>query len=574
MSLKHSGNKLNYFGLIAGFVEKQLAWLPYATIALLIFIDVRLARLLEVTEFPDFLFKHEGPFLAIGLFFVLQLLLIHLSLCVRKKTRLKACFSLVLAMILISGFLLVVENLFPPTYRFTDLQRSLQAQIGRRVTNNEKLFCGVNTRLDANYFGWIDRERSYQSNQPRILFIGDSFLETLTTKPLARRVEERLASTEVPIEVINLSKDDTEPETEYRHRFYELAFEYAPKHIFMFIYSGNDLSTHFKYLPYSHPLFRITPETIDFLSRTNVDDRLLNRLQEMKLSGKIFGGKSSFTEDLQTFPVDLKEINLAYLAAIAYSHGHGPSFSERFFPNTIVRFWNLRDKISDFTKSMKPSKRRESGHCARVPFDTIQEKYETIFALPREQRLEAIARFIANTYCQVDDHQPFFDVLKDQDPWFINQIIEQPDAAGSLLNTVVVAANNENRKKEIKMHQVKAASTEYVKLFHEFNQAANAQGVGFTLVFIPVATNIDDDYLLCWERLRGVGKGDGRGPPMVSAIKNKLGDDIPFIDLTDFPAECKGGYWIFDGHWNEKGNDAVAKILAEYIGGMELKSGQ
>ncbi len=52
---------------------------------------------------------------------------------------------------------------------------------------------------------------------------------------------------------------------------------------------------------------------------------------------------------------------------------------------------------------------------------------------------------------------------------------------------------------------------------------------------------------------------------MVKAIKAKIEGKIPFIDLTDFPDQFQGGYWIFDGHWNEKGNEATAKILSDYI---------
>ena len=128
-----------------------------------------------------------------------------------------------------------------------------------------------------------------------------------------------------------------------------------------------------------------------------------------------------------------------------------------------------------------------------------------------------------------------------------------------------MAASGNNKVKQIRPDRVERASSEYVKLFKSMHDFASARGVGLTLVLIPVATNIDEDYIRCWKPMRGKGKDDGRGPPMVKAVKAKLDGLVATIDLTDYPEGFQGGSWLFDGHWNEKGNAAAAKIVADYI---------
>lgn len=546
-------------------VEKSLLWLPYASVSLLIFFDVRLHGVLSRMNSAADLYRGEGGLLICELLATIGMMLLQLTLCCRKQQRKIAIFSLSLATFLIVSLLACVETILPPVVRFSDLQRSLQSQLNRRLEKKEILFCGTKTHLDANYLGWIDNEHRYESAAHRVVLIGDSFLETLTTKPLARRIEEHTTRAGCPIEVINLSKDDTEPETQYRHWLFELTFGYHPDQILMFIYSGNDLGINFKYFPYMHPPFRVTEQAVRFLAQANVKQRLLTSYQSLQQAGQILHSRSEFMDSMARIPIDREQLDLAYLAAVAYSHGHGPSYSEIYLPNTVARFENLRAKASESMKSVKLPNFGAERACACVPLDDIKSEYQAIFMRPREQRLREIARFIAHSYCQRSDDEPFFRILNEQDPWFIEQIIEYPDAMGSLMNTVVRAANGENTKKRVKMNRVEAAADEYVKLFLEFREAARQRNVGFTLVFIPVATNIDDQFNRGWERMRNVGKGDGRGPPMVAALTKRLTGRVDFVDLSAYSVEFQGGYWLFDGHWNEKGNEAAAKILAEYL---------
>jgi len=90
-----------------------------------------------------------------------------------------------------------------------------------------------------NSWGQRDRERSIEppDDKTRIAFIGDSFLEESSIKPVSLLVEELLPPS---YEVINLGVSATDP-VHYYWALKNVALELGVKHVFVFMFIGNDL---------------------------------------------------------------------------------------------------------------------------------------------------------------------------------------------------------------------------------------------------------------------------------------------------------------------------------------------
>ncbi len=310
----------------------------------------------------------------------------------------------------------------------------------------------------------------------------------------------------------------------------------------------------------------MSKEAVDFLSQTGLDPTLLKKMEQLRTRGKIYNSKRDLLENFARISQDYGQTNLCYLASLGFSRSYGKSAGEIVFPNAVAHLKATRKEISKRLKQSRRSQKNEQkSNCACISYENITDKYQSIFAQPEELRLELIARFIANDYCQNNDYLQYFQILKEQDPMFIRLIINEPDGLDAIVPGVVDAASDALEKKIIPPDRVERASREYLKLMNEFHQTATHRGVGLTFVFIPVATHVDESFIRCWKPLRGKGKGDGRGPPMVKAVKSKIRGKIPFIDLTDYADQFQDCHWIFDGHWNDKGNASAARIVSDYI---------
>ncbi len=561
-----SHSSVSFFERALNVIEKNLSWLPYLSIILLIIADINLSPILFQGNWASLFENEKSIGCVIALVLSVFIISSHLILCIKRNTRVKAMLAFGSSTIVSLIFFIIVENFFSPVFHYSEFQQSIQAQIDRRSKTVQETFCGVETQVTANSLGWIDKDRNITSSDKRIVFIGDSFLEIRSKKNVALRVEENLQSRNHPVEVINLSKTDTRPQPDYQHKFNEFAFDYNPDHIFIFIYSGNDLSTHYIHSPYKHFRYKVSQEAVNYLANAAINSDLLGKLHDVHNRGEIFKSKHDFLSQLHGTSQEYYPLNLSYLACLGYSTIGGISVSEKLFPNAVIRLKATRQEISNRLKRIRRSlKNKKKLDCACILDDEIRASYQSIFEQPEEMRLELIARFIADDYCQNSDYMQYHQILKGLDPLFIKLIINEPDGLGAIVPSVVGAASGEIKLKSVRPDRVERASTEYMKLFNEFYQIAINRGVVLTIVFIPVATNVDEQFIQFWQPLRGKGKGDGRGPPMVEAIKPKMDGKIPFIDLTDFSEQFQGCHWIFDGHWNEKGNETAAKILSNYI---------
>ena len=104
---------------------------------------------------------------------------------------------------------------------------------------------------------------------------------------------------------------------------------------------------------------------------------------------------------------------------------------------------------------------------------------------------------------------------------------------------------------------------EYAKLVKEMHDAARARSVRFTVVLIPEASRVDGAFRRFWsgmpqfwEQLRG-------NQWVQQALARELKGRVDVVDLADFPEALQAAYWPLDGHFNEKGQAAVAELLAQ-----------
>lgn len=164
--------------------------------------------------------------------------------------------GLVVAIGIAIASLLLPSTDAPPSH----LQESLRAVFERSGASSSYSFRGVQMRRRANVVGWMDSDT--EKGPTPIVFIGDSFLESPSSTNLAASVEARLKSLGVGTSVVNLSKEDTEPAVEYRHRFYEFALRRKPSRIVVFLYAGNDYRYDYSYARYEHPRIFVTPRSL------------------------------------------------------------------------------------------------------------------------------------------------------------------------------------------------------------------------------------------------------------------------------------------------------------------------
>ncbi len=551
------------------FWRGQIFWLPYAIIILALWLDVGWHRLIEERGWSALTQTNEGIIRLICAGVTIALSVGYVFLIRRGESRRQALFSLFAAGMFCGLFLISAELMLPETQPVDKFHHNLQAQLERRSSSRPESFCGLTWNNQANFLGFIDQERNPQSAFPRIVFIGDSFLESRAPIPLAHRVEDLLRQSGRNVDVINLSKFDSDPETDYRHKFYELALDYHPQRIFMFIYAGNDLSTHFHYVPYQHPRFRVSVAAIDYLAHAGIGDDILVGLRELVHRRRIFASKADFLDALTGSGVpglDWQRQHLIYLAALGYSNPIGGSLTECLFPKTVDRFYSVQDAISQRLKTIRKSRHHKPVVKAPPAWEQLREKYGHIFNLPETERLAAIARFAAVEYCHCPEHESRLMALLDQLPeHFRHEICTLPDGLEAVIPPLVEALNGLPRRKPINAHNVAVAAREYHQLFTELHNEASRRGVDLTLVFIPPAYNLDDQYATAWQPLTGRAKKDGRGPALLAAIKHLINGHIQFLDLTAYPAQFQGGYWLFDGHWNEAGTAAAARIITNSI---------
>jgi len=542
-------------------VEHHLHWLPYVTVLLVICSEVQVSGVLSEKGAQGLLLARYGMLVAV----TLLLLIPQLALCLQTKSRVKATLAMVSAVVVVMLVLSIVERVAPPIHQYEDFQLGLQGQLARRSATKQIECQGVQINQVANDLGFIDRNRLDTSDRRRVVFIGDSFLESVSNRPLALRVEDRLNQAGHAIDVVNLSKDDTQPDPDYRHKLHELAFDYHPDHVFVFIYAGNDLHRRYRYTPYRHQPYRISDQAIAFLRRAAIDDQALATLADLNSDQVVLSSKADLLEHFGSLRLALDQSHLIYLACLAYTDSTDSSFFRQIWPQAIERLGVTGAAISRSWEKMRKSIFSNKHRAPAVSWADLRDRYEAIARLSKDQQLEALARFLAHDYYRVKDEKPYLDVLKTLDPALIDAVIHEPAPPGLLLKGLSATVGKKGVNRSVNQSRLNRSADEFVWLAKEFHAVAASHGAGLTVVLIPVAGHGDGTFYRYWKPLFDVRQYFQRRKVSQEAVHKRLSGVIPMIDFMDFPGRFDGGYWKFDGHWNEKGNRVAAQILSDYI---------
>ncbi|MHC5005671.1 MAG: hypothetical protein ACYTJ0_21440, partial [Planctomycetota bacterium] len=314
----------------------------------------------------------------------------------------------------------------------------------------------------------------------------------------------------------------------------------------------------YRYAPYEHPPYRVTDESLARLEAAGLAEAALQRLAD--LGGRTLTSRSELESALADVLPDREQRMLAYLAAMAWSRPVGPGLCRRLWPDTIHRIGIARDKVSDTLKRLRRSLRGRASGCAERPWDEFHEQYEAIVDLPREQRLEAIARVVATAYCGGDDAAPFLAKLRELPASLTDRLVEER-SPGLLLAALPAAIAGETILGDVDPDEAERTAEQYALLMTEFAATARDLGARLTVVLIPVAGYGDAGYRRFWSPLIDTAARYRQRRAIHEATRRRLEGVVPVIDLLDHADRLEDGYWKFDGHWNERGNDAVADVL-------------
>ncbi|GAK55297.1 hypothetical protein U27_02129 [Candidatus Vecturithrix granuli] len=534
-------------------------WMPYITYTLLLLSSV-LVQHVDSGFFSKRILLLSG-ILGLSGFLFGQ----HIFLCFRassKQERHEARFSLFITTL---GFflLLTIIELFLPTphSEYSATQKALQLQFERRNQVVEYLFRDIQMKLSYNNLGWADDSKEYVPKpQYRIIFIGDSFLEVHSSKNLSRRIEDLLKNNGTEIEVINFSKDDTGPE-QYRHKFYEFALELQPEQIIFFLYEANDLSIGYRYTPYMHPPFRITDNALKHLDTIEIPEYAQKYLQNVNQEKIIFHNKMELFRTLQNMGLTVEQKNLIYLAA--YGYFHNEHHKKRLFQKTLIALNKLSGKLIDYVRTewyhKLPDQRRHD--------EELYRRYREIFKLPQSERLEAIAKFMAQEYLLIQDYRLCLQLLQQQDERFISLLIAQQDMLYYLFPAIehALQGNVLTQKKPVNHEVIERATDEYMKLFDEMGAIAEDNDITLIFVLIPEASYADEDFHQFWLPMIDFQQYFSEQHALYLSLKNKLIKKFFVIDLAESSSQLRNNYWKFDGHWNETGHQHISNILATEI---------
>ena len=154
----------------------------------------------------------------------------------QRRLLLQTMFFICLCVVSIAVMEMVLRITIPP-WPARDLQGFLPLHASTPSVTPKST--GIENHSSRNSWGQIDREHpiSPEPGRPRIVLLGDSFLDEVDGASLSVRLEKKLS--ESRCEVLNLGVSATGPD-EYFHRFRRIALRLEPEHCVFFIYAGND----------------------------------------------------------------------------------------------------------------------------------------------------------------------------------------------------------------------------------------------------------------------------------------------------------------------------------------------
>ncbi len=505
-------------------------------------------------------------------------LLIHFFILYKgpKEVRYRALSTLIFSAILFILCGIVSEKFFPVSssqhsklskHKYSPFQLKLQRLLKRRLTERLSKRRGVFMYERYNSLGWPDKERSFEKKGKRIVCIGDSFLEVRSSKNLPERLELMLQSTKEHIEVLNLSLAETSPE-DYRFRFYEFALDYQPDHVLLFIYGGNDAMPYYTYTPYEHNPFSVSVQAVMFLSAIKaIPKKVILQLSGLMKNQTRFKNRQDFFKHLGQVNISRSDMQFVYLVVNAYSVPlmEKPFPFSTIAPNTLTRLALLWHQNFTINAGLKKTNEDSDKEPEMPTWKDLQSKFNKVFALAKEKRLESISKLAAE-YNRMTDYSLFLEKLENQDPRFLEELISEPDVTYLLWAALSKSVLNKPEYPVPSKAVIDRATYNYMLYFQEMKNEADRLGVQFSVVLIPEASLGDDDFYRFWLPLIDFRKYFSIRNAVFSKLAVNLKTVSPVINLLDDPQDrLFEGYWHFDGHWNEKGNKNVAETLYAYL---------
>ncbi|MEE8428815.1 MAG: hypothetical protein V3S33_04875 [Gammaproteobacteria bacterium] len=196
--------------------------------------------------------------------------------------------------------------------------------------------------------------------------------------------------------------------------------------------------------------------------------------------------RTVFLEYLRPFGFSTEQANLVYLTVFAYSGFYSDSFPlERLAPHTLTRLTNL-------WKALVPGRAGESAQ-----WISLQPEYEKVFTLPKEERLDHIAELAAR-YNNSPGKEPYLRKLRKLPSQFLDELLEEVNVTYYLWPAITKLVLDYPKENRVFYRRINAAADNYTKLMEEFRREAELRGVKLTIVLIPEASQVDDDFLQFW----------------------------------------------------------------------------
>lgn len=502
-------------------------------------------------------------------YFCSLLLIFGRALLLEALLSLSASICICLAIVVAIEHFLRLNVPVPPTYiksadRYSTIQMNLQRLLERRNKHDTRLFRGVeHTRL-FNDYGWPDLDRSLSTHKPRILFIGDSFLEVRSSLNLALRVEERLHAMGHEVEIINLSQGNTSP-LDYRYRLQEFGLNYHPDHVVIFLYAGNDFSRLFKYKPYQAAPFSITKEAITIIKATNrFSSTTIETLQQLQDRGINFNSQLDFFTVVEDLLPRIEDRLFIYQVVFAFSTNELESADTWFAsltPHTLSHLTRIWERIFPPISSFAPT---SADADLRLSWQDLQEPFKRLLSQPKQQRLEGLARLAARFNGQ-DDIEPFIQPLTQLDDYWFSELFAEPDVTYFVWPAITKLALDEPKFSAPNSDQLQTVANEYLLLFEEYRKISNDRVIDISFVLIPEASEIDQGFYEFWQPLIDFRQRQAFENGINKLMADQLPEIASTINLSDFSNQFENSYWPIDGHWNEKGNQVAAGILSDYL---------
>lgn len=479
-------------------------------------------------------------------------LLLQAAICLfdKQNSGKIAKVSLILSSLMALLLVGVVEFVLPATGQdYTFEQVMIQERLKRRNSESVSTLRGIEIRESYNHLGWRDKDWGRKTGK-RIMLVGDSFLEKMSSRTLGQRLQPLLDARVGGAEVVSLGQAGTGPPL-YRSRLMQGGFDLSPDLVVVFLFAGNDFDTAYTYSPYVHPLLTVSEKAAERVAREeDIPAGAKKRLADMV--GQSFRSRDRFKARFSGEDYARHAVQAAYQYGLAYS----PTWSPEY-PN--FSRWNIVNRTVDLLRMIQAI-----GHGGNTTENRVSAgKFEAVFSLPREERLDAMEKVLAEMLNR--EQAEVEERLSRMSDSFRAELIEEYESAYYLIKALEYSFEGPPERPTVSAAELDRVAREYARLFSDMAASASSHNASILFVIIPEASVGDADFRESWMPVYNYAEHFRVQTAIARRSVSLLNDDALLLDLHDYPQALRGGYWTFDGHWNERGNSAVAEIIAGHV---------